>query len=139
MDAWCDVTVDGTPHGRADRRRPIALAPGRHDVVCSQGPGLDEWRGVVALAAGEARTVTGRVLRSVAVSVALDDGDAAAIDGAIVRDGASTTLRPGRYRIEILRGGRPVSSGWVSIPRVARCALRDRPTLDCYRTEGPQP
>jgi hypothetical protein len=54
---WCDVTVDGTPRGRAGAGNPIRLAPGRHTVVCSQGPTLGHWSGPVNLAAGQTFTL----------------------------------------------------------------------------------
>ena len=38
------MTIDGEDHGRADKSRPIELAPGKHDIRCSQGAGLAEWR-----------------------------------------------------------------------------------------------
>jgi predicted Ser/Thr protein kinase len=137
MDAWCDLEIDGTRHGRADRRKPIALWAGRHDIVCSQGPGLGEWRGSVDVVAGEDHTVTGTVLRPVAVRIAVEDGDSVVLGGAVVRRGATTRLPPGRYRVEVVRAGRMVSTGWVSLPRVAACELRDRPAIDCYRDPAP--
>jgi predicted Ser/Thr protein kinase len=137
MDAWCDLEIDGTRHGRADRRTPIALWPGRHDIVCSQGPGLGEWRGSVDVVAGEEQTVSGTVLRPVAVRVAVEDGDSVFLAGAIVRQGATRKLAPGRYRVEVVRGGKMVTAAWVSLPRIAACELRDRPVLDCYRDSAP--
>jgi predicted Ser/Thr protein kinase len=137
MDAWCDLEIDGTRHGRADRRKPIALWAGRHDIVCSQGPGLGEWRGSVDVVAGQDHTVSGTVLRPVAVRIAVEDGDSVLLGGAVVRRGATTRLPPGRYRVEIVRAGRMVSAGWVSLPRVAACELRDRPMIDCYRDPAP--
>jgi hypothetical protein len=136
MDAWCDLVIDGTPHGRADRRKPITLWAGRHEIVCSQGPGLGEWRGRVTVVAGEEHTVNGSVLRPVDVRVAVEDGDAVVIDGTTVRRSASTRLPPGRYRIQVVRGGREVAASWVWVPRVASCQLRDRPILDCYRDDA---
>jgi len=133
MDAWCDVSVDGVDHGRADRRRPIVLPAGPHRVVCRQGPGLGGWSDLLTLTPGEDRTVTGSVLRPVVVIVGVEGGDAVAIDGKAYRRGATARLRPGRYRVAITRGGREVTAGWVSVPRVESCALRDVPELDCYQ------
>jgi hypothetical protein len=124
MDAWCDVTIDGQEFGRADRHKPIEVPAGKHAIVCSQGPGLGEWRGTVTLVAGQRKELTGSVLRPCTVVI---DVARATIAGTSYRRGDQVTLRPGRYRVETGDAGT-----WVSVPRVTTCTLRDSPTLDCY-------
>ncbi len=132
MNAWCDLTIDGVAHGRANRNRPIEVSPGRHRVVCSQGPGLGEWSQSVRVAAGEHRVLEGDLLRPVEITVAVTGGDAVRVGGAVHDNGAELRLQPGRYRIDVMAKGSRVGGGWVAIPRVAACTLRDRPELDCY-------
>lgn len=131
MDAWCELTIDGVPQGRADSRRAIALAPGRHEAACSQGAGLGQWRGFVQVVAGQAQRVSGQLRAEVLVVVEIS-GTAALVDGQRLANGAELRLHNGRHRVSVLAGERELQAGWVSIPRVARCVLRDRPLLDCY-------
>jgi hypothetical protein len=131
FDTWCELVVDDQPRGRADRELVVTLAPGRHRATCSQGPGLETWSGSVDVKAGEARRVDGVLLRPVEVLV--DVGDGARIDGKDVGRGERVTLKPGRRRVEVLEGGKPRPGVWVSIPRLERCTLREKPQLDCYR------
>jgi eukaryotic-like serine/threonine-protein kinase len=129
MDAWCDVTIDGVAQGRADRHRPIAVAPGHHEVACSQGPGLASWRGGVDVVAGEDRAVEGSLLAKVAVTV--DIAGEVRIDGAPHGRGDVVPLSPGRHKIEVIGGGE-AAERWVTIARGTPCRLRDTPELDCY-------
>lgn len=131
MDAWCELTIDGIPHGRADARRAIALAPGPHQAECSQGAGLGQWRGLVQVVSGQAQRVTGQLRAEVTVVVDTS-GTAALVDGQRLANGAELRLHNGRHRVSVLAGERELEAGWVSIPRVARCVLRDLPVLDCY-------
>jgi eukaryotic-like serine/threonine-protein kinase len=134
MDAWCDVTIDGDAHGRARRGQRIELAPGRHQIVCSQGPGLAQWRTTVVLEPGEHRTLEGTLLRPVSVRIDLSTGTSARIGSRTLDDGATTSLQPGRYRVDILdRSGNALTGAWITIPTISSCTLKDHPTLDCYR------
>lgn len=131
MDAWCELSIDGKPYGRADRARAISLAPGAHKAVCTQGPGLGQWRGDLSLSPGESRQVTGEL--SLEVKIVIDvTGSAVAVNGKTFTNQQKTSLRNGRHHVVVRQGERELASGWVSIPRVASCTLRDRPQLDCY-------
>ncbi|MCB9561722.1 MAG: hypothetical protein H6708_15065 [Kofleriaceae bacterium] len=132
MDAWCDLSIDGVDEGRADRKRRYPVDAGRHVVVCSQGRGMPEWRGEVTVAAGGHEVVRGSLLGKVAVTVTVTGGDAVRIDGTRHGNGAEVALRPGRYKVEVLSGSRVVDTAYVSVPRGARCTLRDRPDLGCF-------
>jgi hypothetical protein len=131
FDTWCELVIDDLPRGRADREREVVLGPGRHRASCSQGPGLGAWSETVEVRAGQVRRVEGTLLAPVEVTI--DAGDAVRISGQTIRSGDRIVLRPGRYRVEIVVGGRARAPVYVSIPRVARCTLRDRPAVDCYR------
>ncbi|MBE7452892.1 MAG: serine/threonine protein kinase [Kofleriaceae bacterium] len=132
FDTWCELVVDDQPRGRADRELEVTLAPGRHRASCGQGPGLGGWSGTIEVAAGEVRRVEGTLLAP--VEVVIDLGGGVRIGGQVVRRGATIVLRPGRYRVELLDGSRVRSAGYVNIPRLPRCTLRETPSLDCYRT-----
>jgi hypothetical protein len=117
MDAWCDLTIDGVPRGRASRA-PIELPPGHHDLTCSQGRGGASWSGAVELVPGDSQTVTGALFAKVSVTLELD----AVIDGVAHKQGEVVPLDRGRHRVD----GR----GWFSV--TAACRLRASPELDCY-------
>ncbi|WP_428267146.1 protein kinase domain-containing protein [Haliangium sp.] len=130
---WCDLSIDGVNHGRADRNRVISLAPGRHSLVCSQGPGRAAWLETISLAPGQRLDLRGSVLQPVRVRVQVGGGDQVRIGDEVHPNGAEIELTPGRYRIAVLADGRQVGRAWVSIPAVRSCTVRDRPALDCYR------
>jgi serine/threonine-protein kinase len=130
---WCDLTIDGASHGRARRERTIELAPGRHELACSQGPGRAVWRETVILAAGERKHLTGSVLQPVRVRIQVAAGNAVRIAGQRHANGAEVMLGPGRHSIAVLAGDREIGYDWVAIPAVEACTVRDVPALDCYR------
>ncbi|MCE9574240.1 MAG: protein kinase [Deltaproteobacteria bacterium] len=132
MDAWCELTIDGVAHGRADRSRAIELAAGHHELVCGQGAGRPSWRGAIDLAPGQDREVSGSLLAPVDVTIDVRGGDRAIVDGTAHARQAVVRLAPGRHKVEVKSGDRVIASGWVSVPRVAACALRETPELDCY-------
>ena len=132
LDAWCDLSIDATPLGRADRKKRYPVDPGTHTITCSQGTGMSSWSETVTVAAGEHRTLRGTLLGTVRVTVAVSSGDRVRVGGATYANGDRIDLKPGRVRVEVLRGAEPVTSGWVSLPRIAACTLKDRPDLDCY-------
>jgi eukaryotic-like serine/threonine-protein kinase len=134
LDAWCNLAVDGRDLGRLDRRTRYPVDPGRRTVTCSQGPGMPSWSQVIDLGPGEHRVLRGALLGAVRVTIALRGGTAARIAGATHPNGAQVELRRGRLRVEVLdAAGAVVASGWVDLPGIAACTLRDRPALDCYR------
>ncbi|MEM9488729.1 MAG: protein kinase, partial [Myxococcota bacterium] len=128
---WCDVAIDGRSYGRAQRDRQIALAPGRHQVVCSQGVGRPQWSQTITLAPGERRALRGSVLKPVQVRVEIS-GDSVIIAGKRYRNRTTIALPPNRYRVDVYSGKSKGASDYVFIPAVASCTLRDRPDLDCY-------
>ncbi len=132
ISPWCNARIDGADVGRANRAQPIELRPGRHEVVCSQGPGMGEWRRTVTLTPGQHLTESGTVLRPVNVGIAVSSGDGVRISGRYHANGSRLKLSPDRYRIEVIKGGQPTGGRWVTLPRVPSCVLRDRPALDCY-------
>lgn len=134
MDAWCNLSINGTSYGRANPSRVISLKPGRYVMVCTQGSGLATWRKSVTLAPGASRTLTGSLLRLVRVTVSVKGGDRILIHGRkTYRNGATLRLRPGRYRVELLAKRQTVKTVWLTIPPVGACTIRDSPQLDCYR------
>jgi len=129
FDTWCDLTIDGTAHGRADAS-PIPLLPGGHRVECKQGLGQGAWSDTITVVAGTPQRITASLLPPILVENAI--ADAVVIRGVRIARGATASLRPGRQRVEIVRGGKVAASGWVTLPRLTRCTLRDTPELDCY-------
>ena len=130
FDTWCDLTVDGVARGRADRSLTVALPPGRHAATCGQGRGLGSWSQPVVVVAGPPVTVRGSLLPPVEVTVAV--GDEVRIDGAAIARGRARAVRPGVHLVEIVVAGKVSRAASLSFPSVARCTLRDQPTLDCY-------
>jgi eukaryotic-like serine/threonine-protein kinase len=135
-DAWCDLQADGKPLGRAHRRLTVELSPGRYELTCGQGPGLGSWSGRVELLPGQTREIHAELLAPVTISVSLSGGDRARVGDLEATNGARLRLRPDRYRVEVLAGGRVVEAGWVSIPRTQACELRDHPSLGCFRADS---
>lgn len=80
---------------------------------------------------GQAQRVTGQLRAQVTVVVGTS-GSAVLVDGQRLANGAELRVPNGRHRVSVLAGERELEAGWVSIPRVARCVLRDKPVLDCY-------
>ncbi|MBP6630799.1 MAG: serine/threonine protein kinase [Kofleriaceae bacterium] len=133
MDAWCELSIDGAPAGRVDGTgREVEVRPGRHQLVCSQGKGLAEWRGEATARAGAVTTVRGALLAEVEVVVQLDAGDHVVVDGVAVKVGEQLRVLPGRHRVEVRSGEKRLSSSWVEIPRVRRCILKASPRLGCH-------
>ena len=131
MDAWCQLSIDGISHGRADRTKAIALPAGKHQAVCTQGPGLGQWAGELELTAGQTLRVAGELRLEVSVTLEVSGGTVE-IDGASFANRQRIPLRNGRHRVVVRDGTRELANKWISIPRVARCTLRDQPELDCY-------
>jgi serine/threonine-protein kinase len=132
MDTWCDVVIDGSDHGRANRDRRIPLPAGQHTVTCAQGLGRPRWSGTFHLAPGEDLVVRGSLLAPVQVVIDVT-GDEVVVGTERLANGASFARDPGRARVDVLRGGERIGRGWVDFPRGGRCTLRDRPVIDCFR------
>ncbi len=132
FDTWCNLSIDGGAAVRANRTLERAVAPGRHTVECTQGPGLATWSGTLDVAAGAVRRVEGTLLAAVDVVIAA--GDRVQIGSSTYPRGATVKLRPGRYRVTVRTGDKVTSEKHVDVPHVPRCTLREQPALDCYRS-----
>lgn len=130
FDTWCNLTVDDVAHGRANKVVTVRLTPGPHVATCSQGPGLGSWSRTLDVADGAANRIQGDLLPTVEVVVGV--GDEVRIDGTPVARGRSLAVKLGPHRVEVVVGGKVVAAARISIPGVARCTLRDQPSLDCY-------
>jgi hypothetical protein len=80
-DAWCDVSIDGAPRGRASAR-PIEVAAGTHTVACTQGAIGSGWTTRVIVAPGATVEASGSVLE-VEITFAVD----ATVNGTAYRAG----------------------------------------------------
>jgi phage tail tube protein FII len=108
----------------------VQLEPGTYQVGGVHRPSGAVFRREVRLRAGERQTLSGPVQAEVRVRLALKRGDAVRIDGKSYSAGRGELLLPaGRRRVEVLRGGGMVASGWVSLFR--DCTLLDEPSLGC--------
>jgi len=125
-DTWCDVSVDGVPHGRllTGKRKSLRLQVGHHVVACVQ-PGVNPgWTKEIDLVAGQTLALPGTMLTSVEVTIAIA-GDRVQIDGRRYPRGMVARLKPGRYRAVVMNGDEGGASGWLDIPRVA-CRLHEQ-------------
>ena len=132
LDSWCDLTIDGTDHGRHKAGKIYDVRAGKHTITCSKGAGMASWTETVTLKAGEKRTLRGSLLAAVKVTISVTDGDSVRIGRKVYRNGAVVTLTQGKHRLEILKGGELVSTETLDLPGLAACTLKDRPDLDCY-------
>jgi hypothetical protein len=128
---WCNATVDGRKVGRSPSGKAIELEPGRHRVVCRQGPGRPAFRKTIELAAGQKLTLRGTVLRSSRIRIRLSSAKRAVnIDGSTYRSGTKR-LPSGRHRVVLLEDGVPQKTRWLTFPPGSGCTLVDTPRLDC--------
>jgi hypothetical protein len=138
MDSWCEVKVGALALGTANPRLTFKLPAGSHLLTCAREEGQQplRWSRRVTLAPGEARTERGRILPAVSVRVALSRGDAVRVRLAprskILKSGTKVEVPAGRVRVELLDGGRPVASDWVTFAPGAPCTLKDDPAIACY-------
>jgi serine/threonine-protein kinase len=128
FDAWCDLSIDGDDLGRASAKKKYPVEPGEHTVVCTQGKGLPTVTKTVTVAAGGHETVKGTLLSTVRVTVGTTDS--VRIAGTTYARGAHLDLKPGKVRVELLKGGAVVDTAYVDVPRVAGCTLKD--DFQCY-------
>ncbi len=138
MDSWCAVKVGALALGTANPRLTFELPPGSHLLTCAREEGQQplRWSRRVTLAPGEKRTERGRILPAVSVRVALSRGDAVRVRIApksrILNTGTKVELPAGRVRVELLDGGRPIASDWVTFTPGSPCTLKDDPAIACY-------
>ena len=125
-DTWCELTLDGVAvTGRLQRRKILKAAPGRHTVTCTQ-PGIvgATWTREVEVVSGKSAPVLGSMLEPVEVQIAVS-GTKVQIEKIHYPVGFVAKLKPGRYRAVVFHGETPGASGWLDIPRVPSCRLRD--------------
>jgi len=117
-DLWCNVWIDRNNHGN-QRNEPIEVTPGHHVVRCVNPAG--EWTQETDVAPGTTQTLTGTMLRELAVTLEVD----ATIDGKRHARGAVVLLKPGN--VEVIVGG---TKKFITFR--GNCTLRDQPELGCY-------
>lgn len=138
MDSWCEVKVGALDLGTANPKLTFELAPGSHLLTCAREEGQQplRWSRRVTLAPGERRTERGRILPAVSVRVVLSRGDTVRVRMKAVRkilkSGTVVELPAGRARVEVLDGGRPIASDWVTFTPGSPCTLKDDPAIGCY-------
>ena len=108
--------------------RPVPVAPGDHELVCRQGAGGVATQRKVTVKAGRVAEVIGLLRKRVLVRLRLSRGDAVRIAGGIYR--REVALPPSRYRVDLLRSGKVVGGGWLTVS-AGGCTLVDTPRLDC--------
>ena len=118
-DTWCDVTIDRSAQGRADKPYPVEV--GQHTVICAQPGTQRRWTRVVEVVANETVTVIGAMLAPVAIHFELE----ATWAGQPFARGASTTAIPGQYKLRVGRAEK-----YVGV--TGACTVRDQPELGCY-------
>ncbi|HEU0036066.1 MAG TPA: serine/threonine-protein kinase, partial [Kofleriaceae bacterium] len=119
-DTWCEVSVDGLPQGRMTKRKVLRLPEGHHTISCAQ-PGINPgWTREVDVVAAKTFAVSGTMLQTVAVTVAIR-GTEVQINETHYPRGSVIQLRPGRYRAVVKDG----AGGWLDIPNVGRCTLHE--------------
>ncbi len=126
---YCDITIDGTSHGRSPRAAAIELPPGKHVLVCAQDATGRSVRRDLELAPGEELLVMDTLVPQVIVTIDVRAG-AVRIDGLRHAQGVRVKLTTGRHRVELADGegfGEPANLDIPSSP----CTLRDRPELSC--------
>jgi hypothetical protein len=135
-DVWCDLYVDGRKVGRNQSQR-VSVRPGLRAIKCSQEPnGKGVWSQQIDLAPGEHRDLRGTLYPRVSVTVQLSRGDAVRLSpgGQVIRNGGLVKLGAGRYRVEVLEGGRQVAEKFLTLsPHAPICTLRDRPDIGCFQ------
>jgi serine/threonine-protein kinase len=138
MDSWCDVKVGALALGTANPKLTFKLPAGSHLLTCAREEGQQplRWSRRVTLAPGEKRTERGRILPAVSVRVALSRGDAVRLRLApkskILKGGTKVEVPAGRVRVELLDGGQPIASDWVTFTPGSPCTLKDDPAIACY-------
>ena len=126
LGPWCEVWVDGKKAGISPMKKPLAIAPGKHQVVCRFHGGARVKR-TVEVKAGKTAIIKGSDL--VRITLGLKRGRVVRMDsGRLLRSG--DRLRPKRYRMDLMEGGKVITGKWVTIPR-HDCTLVDTPQLRC--------
>ncbi|HWU90836.1 MAG TPA: hypothetical protein VN253_26400, partial [Kofleriaceae bacterium] len=123
-DTWCDLTIDDDDHGRITQIKTVRLPPGRHVVRCRQPNTTLSWRRAVDVHADQVTAIVESMIPDVDVVVATS-GDRATIDGTTAPRGATVRFKPGQHRVIVLRGGKELLAGWVTVPRTPTCRLRE--------------
>ncbi|HEY5934099.1 MAG TPA: serine/threonine-protein kinase, partial [Kofleriaceae bacterium] len=125
-DTWCEVTLDGIAvQPRLQRKKVLKASPGKHTVTCTQ-PGIvgATWSREVVVESGRTVQAMGSMLAAVEVTIAVS-GTKVQIEGTHYPTGTVAKLKPGRYRAVVYHGDKTGAAGWLDIPRVGSCRLRD--------------
>jgi tRNA A-37 threonylcarbamoyl transferase component Bud32 len=125
-DTWCEVTLDGVAiQPRLQRKKVLKAAPGKHTVTCTQ-PGIvgATWTREVVVESGRTVQALGSMLAPVEVTIAVS-GTKVQIEGTHYPVGTKTKMKPGRYKAVVYHGDKTGAGGWLDIPRVPSCRLRD--------------
>ncbi|HWM88890.1 MAG TPA: serine/threonine-protein kinase [Kofleriaceae bacterium] len=132
MDGYCTVSAGGKPLGMANPKLSFSLPPGDHTVECARPNQGLRWSRRVTLAAGQRVSLSGQIQPRVRVTVALTVGDAARIrpPNRVLARGARTQLPVARYRVDILKDGKPIGFRHIDI-RGPACTLVDQPEIAC--------
>jgi len=132
MSAWCDVYIDGTPHGRAVRGDKIEVTAGKHLFSCTQGKNAATWTETRTVKGGSHTSLAGALLAPVPVTVAVS-GDRVEIRGKSYKNGEKLRLPPGPHRVKVFRGKAETQSMSVRFRSDRPCKLVDTPRLQCVK------
>ena len=126
---WCDLAVDGQPHGRTPQT--LRLPAGPHHVTCVNPVSGHRITRDLELAGGERRELRERLYATVRLQPRLRRGDAFAVDGG-APSLAALEVEPGRRRVTLYQAGAELETRWLDVPP-AGCILVDAPRLACER------
>ncbi len=121
----CEASVDSKPVGTSPMPDKVhRLSPGSHHVTCrfQDGHVFDR---TITLKSGQRLTLR---TPPAPVRLQLKNGDAVRIRDRVYREDFS--LKPKRYRVELLRGNRALGSKYIVVP-TRGCTLVDEPDLTC--------
>ena len=123
-DTWCDLTINDDDHGRITQTRTVRLPAGHYIVRCRQPNTTLAWRREIDVRPDQIAVIDESMIPDVDVVVATA-GDRVTIDGITAPRGATVRFKPGQHRVIVLRGGKELLSGWVTIPRTQTCRLHE--------------
>jgi len=126
LGPWCEVWLDGKRVGISPMKKFLKIAPGKHQVRCRFHGGAQVVR-EVKVQAGQREVIKGT--DPVRITLKLARGRVVRLEGgAVLRSGQR--LKPKRYRMDLMEGGKVISGKWVTIPS-HDCTLVDSPKLKC--------
>jgi hypothetical protein len=130
LGPYCDLSLNGKRVGTSPMKRPLRVKPGRHVILCRNGPNGVWTKRTVTVEPGERKSITGSIVDTISVHLGLKRSDAVRIDGKVYRN--TFKIEPKPHRVDLLRGGRVLEGqgAWVTFPSRS-CTLVDQPTLRC--------